>query len=325
MSHIQFTRDSRVELAAYLDAGKRKSECARLLGMHKSSIGKEISNNKGQDNIYRGSHAHKLAVERRKQGRKCFNKIKNDPKLKKYIIHKLKTFWSPEQIAGRLRRIHKETVVCHETIYQFIYTEHPDCVKYLRRQKNKYRKIRGTRARIQLNRASKIRRIEERPAIVETRERVGDWEGDTVVGKEKKQRVLTYVERKSGFAMAHKLEMVTAEIVQEKTVALFRTLRLKVRHTLTRDNGPEFGDYDKDLEEKTQMMVYRATPYHSWERGTNENWNGLFRQFCPKGTLFATITQYYIDRVVRLLNDRPRKRLGYATPKEIFRQCCNSD
>lgn len=325
MSHIQFTRDARLELAAYLDVGKGKSECAKLLGMHRSSVGKEISHNTGEDGIYRGNRAHTLAMKRRKQSKHCFNKIQNDTKLKKYIIQKLKTFWSPEQIAGRLRRMNEKTVVCHETIYQFIYTQRPDCVKYLRRQKNKYRKKRGTRARIQLNRASKVRRIEERPIIVAARERIGDWEGDTVVGKEKKQRVLTYVERKSGFAMAHKLEVVTAEIVHKKTVALFRTLRLNVRQTLTRDNGPEFGDYDQDLEEKTKMMVYRATPYHSWERGTNENWNGLFRQFCPKGTFFATITQYYIDRVVRLLNDRPRKRLGYATPREIFKQCCNSD
>ena len=160
---------------------------------------------------------------------------------------------------------------------------------------------------------------------VATRERIGDWESDTIVGKEKKQRILTYVERKSGLGMADKLEEVTAEIVQEKTSARFNALPKKARHTLTRDNGVEFGDLDRDLEEKTGMTVYRATPYHSWERGTNENWNGLLRQFFPKGTLFATIAQCHVDQAVRLLNNRPRKRLGYATPRERFRQCCTSD
>ncbi|MBI2023202.1 IS30 family transposase [Candidatus Giovannonibacteria bacterium] len=293
--------------------------------MNRSSISREINQNKDSDGIYRGGHAHKRAMERRKQGKAAFKKIGKDPKLRKYIIRKLKKYWSPEQIAGRLKRKYKTTVVCQETIYQFIYEEHPDLVKYLRRQKNKYRRKRGTKARMQWSKALKIRRIGERPGVVETRKRIGDWEGDTVVGKEKKQRILTYVERKSGFGMANKLDVVTAEIVQEKTAMRFRALRSKARRTLTRDNGPEFGDYDQDLEERTKMKVYRATPYRSCERGTNENWDGLLRQFFPKGMVFATITQYRVDQVVRLLNNRPRKRLDYATPRERFRECCNSD
>lgn len=325
MSHIQFTRDTRLELAAFLGVKKSQNQCSKLLGMHRSSIGREINQNKDADGIYRGSHAHRRAMEKRKQGKAAFKKIGKDPKLRKHIICKLKKYWSPKQIAGRLRRKHKITIVCQETIYQFIYAERPDLVKYLRRQKNKYRRKRGTKARMKLNKALKIRRIGERPVIVETRERIGDWEGDTVVGKEKKQRILTYVERKSGFGMADKLDVVTAEIVQEKTVARFDALRSKARLTLTRDNGSEFGDYDQDLEDRTKMKVYRATPYRSCERGTNENWNGLLRQFFPKGMVFATITQYHVDQVVRLLNNRPRKRLDYATPRERFRECCNSD
>ena len=325
MSHIQFTRDTRLELAAFLGIRKSQNQCSKLLGMNRSSIGREINQYKDDDGIYRGGHAHKRAMEKRKQGKAAFKKIRKDPSLRKYIIRKLKKYWSPEQIAGRLWRKYKATVVCQETIYQFIYEERPDLVKYLRRQKNKYRRKRGTASRMQWSKALKIRRIGERPGIVETRERIGDWEGDTVVGKEKKQRILTYVERKSGFAMADKLDMVTAEIVQEKSAMRFRALRSKARQTLTRDNGVEFGDYDQDLEDRTKMKVYRATPYRSCERGTNENWNGLLRQFFPKGMVFATITQYHVDQVVRLLNNRPRKRLDYATPRERFRECCNSD
>jgi transposase, IS30 family len=325
MSHIQFTRDSRVELAILLNAGKNQAECSRILGMNRSNIGREIESNKDADGVYRGGHAHKKALSRRKKAKEKYQKIENDLKLKKYIIQKLKLYWSPEQIAGRLKRTHGKTLVCHETIYSFIYQKRPDLVTCLRHQKNKYRRKRGTHVRIQNNKISKIRPITTRPKIVETKRRIGDWEGDTIVGKEKKQRILTYTERKSGYGMAEKLDEVTAEIVQEKTISLFNQLPKNKRHTLTRDNGIEFGDYDHTLERRTGMEVYRATPYHSWERGSNENWNGLLRQFFPKGLMFATITQYDVEHAVRMLNNRPRKRFGFKTPWEEFKDCCDSD
>lgn len=325
MSHIQFTRDTRVELAILLNAGKNQTACGKILGFNRSNICLEISRNKDPDGIYRGGHAHKRYLARRKQGKKRYRKIENNRMMRRYIVGKIKLLWSPEQIAGRLRRERGRTIVCHETIYAYLYAVRVDLVKCLRRQKNKYRKKRGTRARISFAKAQKIRRIEERPFIVETRERVGDWEGDTIVGKEKTQRILTHVERRSGYALADKLAVVTAEIVRCATARRFSTVPKRFRHTLTRDNGPEFGDYDRDTENDTGMGVYRATPYHSWERGTNENWNGLARQFFPKGTFFATITQYHVDRAVRLLNNRPRKRLGYQTPREVFKGCCDSN
>lgn len=318
---MQFTRDLRVELAALLRVGKSQSECAGELGMHRSSVCRELAMNTGNDGVYRGGAAHRLHLARKKKAKYPYHKIKGG--LRRYVIRKLKAYWSPEQIAGRLKK--EGLALCHETIYQFVYERRPDLTKYLRRQKNKYRKRRGSRARVAYAKALKIRRIEERPAIVEKRERVGDWEGDTIIGKEKKQRIATNVERKSGYGVGDKLDVVTAEIVRQKTAVRFKKLPKKARQTLTRDNGPEFGDYDRDTEKDTGMRVYRATPYHSWERGVNENWNGLLRQFFPKGTLFATITQSDVDRAARLLNDRPRKRLGYATPREVFITCCNSD
>jgi len=324
MSHQQFTRDTRVELAILLNAGKNQSQCARVLGINRSNVCLEINRNKDLDGTYRGGHAHKRYRERRKRAKQKERKIENDQALQRYIVQKLKLLWSPEQIAGRLKRALKKTVVCHETIYAFIYKERPDLVNRLRHQKNKYRKKRGSWVRMERNKAMKIKRITERPRVVEERSRIGDWEGDTIVGKEKTQRILTYVERRSGYALADKLATVTAESVREVTARRFRTVPKRTRHTLTRDNGTEFGDYDRDTENDTGMEVYRATPYHSWERGTNENWNGLARQFFPKGTFFATITQYHVDRAVRLLNNRPRKRLGYQTPREVFRGCCDS-
>lgn len=324
MSHIQFNRDSRIELAILLNAGKSQGACARILGMNRSNICLEINRNKDSDGVYRGVHAHTRYLERRRAAKYKERKIENDRKLRRHVVRKLKIFWSPEQIAGRLKLMTGKTVISHETIYTFVYERRKDLIRYLRHQKCKYRKKRGTRARMELARAMKIKRIEERPAVVLARSRIGDWENDTVIGKEKKQRILTFTERKSGYGMAEKLNTVTSEIVHEKEVEIFRSVPASKRLTVTRDNGSEFGDHDMTLERKTGMEVYRANAYHSWERGTNENWNGLLRQFFPKGTYFATITQYQVDHAVRMLNDRPRKRLGYRTPREVFTTCCDS-
>ena len=321
MSHIQFTRDTRVELAALLRALNNQSECARELGMNRSSISREIELNIDTDGVYRGGSAHRKHLARKKRAKSRYRKIRKE--LRGHVVRKLQACWSPEQIAGRLKK--EGITLCHETIYQFVYTQRPDLVKVLRRQRSTYRRRRGTRIRMKLNKAIKVRMIDERPASIETRKVVGHWEGDTVVGKEKVQRILTNVERTSGFGVADKLDVVTAAIIQKKMLHRFKKLPRHVRRSLTRDNGPEFGDLDRDLERLTSMDIFRAHPYHSWERGTNENWNGLLRQFFPKGMLFATITQTDVDRAVRLINDRPRKRLGYATPREVFRKCCNSN
>jgi IS30 family transposase len=324
MSHIQFNRDTRIELAILLNSGKNQTQASKILGIHRTNVCNEINHNKDPDGVYRGGHAHKRYLERRIRAKQPKKKIENDKKLRRHIVRKLRLWWSPEQIAGRLKRITKTTVICHETIYSWVYENRPDLVKYLRHQKCKYRKRRGSRARMELNRASKIRRITERPTVVEERSRIGDWEDDTVIGKEKVQRIYTCVERKSGYAIAEKLDVVTAEIVVKKVEKIFKQIPKNKRHTLTRDNGTEFGDYDTTLEKRLNMELYRANEYHSWERGSNENWNGLLRQFFPKGTYFATVTQYDVQSAVRSLNNRPRKRLGYATPSEVFKGCSDS-
>lgn len=325
MLYKQFNRDTRVELAILLNAKKNQSECSKILGMHRISVCEEINRNKDPDGVYRGSHAHKRALDRRREAKSVKRKIENNTELRKYIVGKTKRYWSPEQIAGRLKTMCGGfPIISHEPIYQFIYNGRPDLIKYLRHQKCKYRKKRGYRARMELNRALKVRRIGERPDVVKERSRIGDWEDDTIIGKEKKQRILTFTERKSGFGMAEKLEVVTAEIVHKKEITVLKKIPKEKRLTLTRDNGGEFGDYDHSLETKTGMEVFRANEYHSWERGTNENWNGLLRQFFPKGMIFATVNQYQINKAVKLLNDRPRKRHNYLTPREVFRGCSDS-
>ncbi len=325
MSHSHFTRDDRVALAHLLLVGKTQSWIADRLGKSPGTISREIRRNRDDDGVYRGGSAHHKTQYRRFAAKEPSQKLKHDRTLRRHVMRKLKHYWSPEQIAGRLQRMTKHTVVSHETIYQFVYRDRSDLKKYLRYQKGKWRRRRGTNTRKAKRNALKIRRIEERPPVVEERRRIGDWEGDTILDRTKKQRMLTHVDRASGFGAADKVEKVTAENVHAITRDRFKKIPKKKRHTMTRDNGPEFGDYDRLLEKDIDITVYRATPYHSWERGSNENWNGLLRQFFPKGMDFAIVKQSDIDRVVRLLNDRPRKRLGYLTPREVFNGRCDSN
>lgn len=315
-SHI--TRDDRVSLAQLLWAGKNQTEIGERLGKEKGAISREIKRNKDDDGVYRGNHAHKRAMARKKEGKKASQKITNDRKLRRHIIRKLKKHWSPEQIAGRLKLAHGETVISHETIYTWIYDLRPDLKKYLRSKKGKYRRKRGTKVREDKRDRAKVKRINERPPEVDLRTRIGDWEGDTVIGGEKTTRIATNVDRYSGYGFGDLMQNVSALIMHKTLEKRFALIPHAKRHTYTYDNGTELGEDDTRLEEKIRMSVYRAYPYHSWERGTNENWNGLLREFFPKKMLFATLTQADVDRVVKLINHRPRKRLGYLTPYEVF-------
>ena len=151
------------------------------------------------------------------------------------------------------------------------------------------------------------------------RQRIGDWEGDTIIGKDRKPAVLTHVERKTGLMMADKMERATAEVAKQKTVKRFKRISKKKRLTITYDNSSTFSEHDA-TEKQIGLKIYFANPYRSWERGCNENATGLLRQFFPKKTIFATITQRDIQKAVRLLNNRPRKRFNYSAPYEIFNQ-----
>jgi IS30 family transposase len=324
MSQLHISHEKRIELGAFLRAGKKQKEIATLLNVHPSSISRELQRNGTRYGKYFVKKAQRRCDERRTKANQRFRKIGRNETLKGYVVRKLKKYWSPEQIAGRLKRKHGRTIICHETIYEFIYEKRFDLAKYLRCRKGKYRKRHGTRKRQQERERLKKRRIDIRPIIVETRERIGDWEGDTIVGGERTTAILTNVERRSGFLIADKLEQSLSELVKEITIARFKKFPKKKRHTMTYDNGHEFTDHEI-IERNTGMMIYFAYPYHSWERGTNENTNGLLRQFFPKRSLFARITQPQLDKVVQLINTRPRKRLHYLTPSEVFKKNCDLD
>lgn len=293
-----------------------QSEMAERIGKNKSAVSRELKLNSFPDGHYEAQHADKLNRERRMAGKRTTKKLICDKKLRRAVIRKLKLKDSPEQIAGRRKYLGKDYVV-HETLYNYIYTEAPHLKKYLRHKKGKYRRRHGTKNREKQREELKKQRIDTRPASVELRSEIGHWEGDTIRGKEKTTGIATHVERVSGYGMADKLDHVTAENLKQKTVLKFARIPKDKKKTETLDNGIEFSEYELTAKE-TGMEIYFAYPYHSWERGSNENFNGLLRQFFPKGTAFATIDQKDVDRAIRNLNHRPRKRLSYLTPYEVF-------
>lgn len=314
------TKETRIALAALLRARHTPKECAKELGFNKSSITREIALNSDDDGTYRGALAHKTYLARRKEAKRMSRKIGNNKKLQKHIKKRLARHDSPEQIAGRLKQQKSPDTVCHETIYRWIFKEQPLLEKHLRRigRKGKYRRKRGTKQREKAREEAKIKRIDTRPAVVEERSRIGDFEGDTVVGRNTADRLVTGVDRLSGYGMIDMVMAVTAEKIHTILRQRFRRMPKEKRRTYTYDNGIEIGKEDADLESKIGMEVFRAYPYHSWERGSNENYNGLVRDFFPKGTDFATVLVSDVKRVEYNLNHRPRKRLGYLTPHEVF-------
>jgi len=303
-------------LSALLRKGFTQGEIARELDKNQATISRELSRNKEQNKKYHAGSATKIYHQRKLQANEILKRIENDVSLQKYIYDHLKLFWSPEQIAGRVRKDHG-VIVCHETIYQYIYKKKPEWKKYLRQKKGRYRRRYGRKKLVKQREEAKKRRIDTRPSLIENRERLGDWEGDTIIGGEKTQRILTHVDRRSGYLLADKLDIVTAEIVRTVTANRFNSIPRIKRQTITYDNGSEFADHEM-IERKTKTTVYFAYPYHSWERGTNENTNGLLRQFFPKKSLFKGITKSKLKRVTKLINHRPRKRLGYLSPYEVF-------
>ncbi|MFH1565246.1 MAG: IS30 family transposase [bacterium] len=318
MPHKHFTPEQKNQLAALLRAKIKKKNIARQLGKNKTTIWREMKRGEGANGRYYVKRSKCLARDKRIEANARFRKIENDQYLRRYVVKKLKKYWSPEQIAGRWSRNHQRKHIGKDTIYKFIYSKRKDLVKYLRCQKGKYRRRYGTRIREKQREALKKKRIDSRPEIVDQRERIGDWEGDTILGKDR-NHILTHVERKSGLILADKLSSATAEETRIKTTARFKNIPKIKKQTMTYDNGSTFADYEL-TERETGLCVYFAYPYHSWERGCNENANGLLRQFFPKKSFFVPVTQQEIQKAVKLLNNRPRKRLNYLTPYEVFNQ-----
>ncbi|HAT73861.1 MAG: Transposase [Candidatus Moranbacteria bacterium GW2011_GWF2_36_839] len=315
MSYQQLTLKQRFQLETLLETMQVHKHIAQWMDVNESTISRELNRN-SENGKYEARHAHSLSFRRRKSAKSKSKKLLNNTTIHNYVKEKLKLYWSPEQIAGRGRK-ESGIIICYETIYQFIYEEKPEWKKYLRQKKGKYRRRHGTKAREKAREEAKKMRIDKRDAVVEKRERLGDWEGDTIVGGERHTGILTHVDRKSGYLLGDLFKQKRAEVIKEKTVKSFNNIPEDKKHTITYDNGLEFSQYEF-IKRDTKMEIYFAYPYHSWERGTNENTNGLLRQFFPKKSMFATLKQKTVDNAVTLINHRPRKRLDYLTPYEVF-------
>lgn len=326
MSRNHLTHDDRIRLASLKRAGLKLTQIANELGKNKSTISRELSRNVTPNKSgYNVKIAQENTDQRRLLANQHFRKIKGNKKTKNYIKRKLKRTWSPEQIAGRLKRENNnQTVVCTETIYQYIYDEGGKLTKHLRYKKNKYRRRWGTKKREIERELAKKRRIDQRPEEINQRATIGHWENDTVVGSANSGAIATHAERKSGYYLADKIEQNNAANFKEVTIKRFKRMPKIKRLTFTMDNGAETSDFEL-IERELGTTIYFAYPYHAWERPTNENTNGLLREFFPKGTRFDKVTQKDVDRAVRLINNRPRKRLGYLTPHEVFVKSCVSD
>jgi IS30 family transposase len=330
MLYTHLSLDERQKLDAWKEAGLTQGEMARRLGRSASTIGRELTRNgEPRSNWHDAKKADRFRHERRRDVNQTIHtKLIAGSSLTAYVEEKTRSHWSPEQIAGRLKcekrksRNKKGKTVSHERIYVWIYRERKDLIPFLcHSKKRRYRRRNGTKQREMRREEAKKKRIDTRPKDIEKRKELGRWEGDTIVGKEKTQRILTHVERKSRFTCADKIERATAEAINRASVKRLKRFPKRKRQTSTYDNGIEFSAHEK-TEQDAQIKIYFAFPYHSWERGTNENTNGLLREFFPKGSPFKDVTQRDLDRAVRFLNTRPRKCLKYLTPEEVFNERC---
>jgi transposase, IS30 family len=317
MKYQQLTLEERVLISHLLGQGFNQAEVARQLGRHRSTISRELNRNRccRSDQSYRFSRAHKKTRARRRRSRRNRHYTDRDlAPVRQLLRRKL----SPEQIVGHIRRFGlMRRRISHETIYQYIWRDKALGGQLWRqlRQASKRRRKRYN-AYDSRGRLAGKRHISERPNVVETRRTLHHLEIDTVMGAGSKDCIVTLVERKSGYVMIGKLSDRTTRSLNERCIELLERETAKFK-TITADNGTEFHQYP-EIEEVTGVRFYFATPHHSWERGTNENTNGLIRQYLPKGDSMKDLTQAQCDRIAAMLNARPRKRHGYKTPEEIL-------
>jgi len=308
-TYHQLTQEQRYQIYALKKTRHSLAEIATVIGVHKSSVSRELKRNCGQRG-YRPQQAQELAVKRRP---KAVPRITSQVWASVECL--LRQEWSPEQISGRLKK-EQGIRISHEWIYQYVLEDKRtggDLYKHLRCQK-KRRKRYGSYDR--RGKLPDCRSIEERPSLVNTRKRIGDWEVDTLLGKQQKHALLTLTERKSRFTLLGKVSRRTASAVRQRICQLLLPLQDQV-HTLTSDHGKEFAEHGL-IAQTLQLKFYFAHPYAAWERGTNENTNGLLRQYFPKKSDFQPLSNKKIELAMTRLNFRPRKSLSFKTPFEVF-------
>jgi len=312
MAYKRVSAEERVLIYRWGQEGQPQGEIARLLGRNPGSISREISRNTGLRG-YRPKQAHEKAQAQAKRPgpRRFTDAVRAD------VEAQLKEGWTPEIISGRAR-LEGRPHVCKETIYKYVYADAKAggvLWKDLPRAKRKRRRRCPRQEGRGRGRIPNQRMIGTRPAEVETRLTVGHWEGDLINGAHGTGNLATLVERNTRFALIGRTDSKEAEEVTQEICGLFESLPQKSRLSLTLDNGKEFAQHE-EIARDTVMDVFFANPYHSWERGTNENTNGLIRRLYPKKSSFAGIGGPELKRIDIFINDRPRKCLGWMTPRE---------
>jgi IS30 family transposase len=311
-NYKQLSQAQRYQIEILKKAGKNQKEIAELLGVSESTISRELTRNQGKKG-YRPKQAQIKADNRKKQAAKA---LKMTPALILLIEARILLDWSPEQVSGQLAD-ELDILISHERIYQHIWADkrHGGTLYTHLRQCHKQRKktygSKDKRGQIR-NRVS----IDERPAIVAEKTRIGDWEIDTVIGQNHQGALVTIVDRMSKFTLIKKVDSKHAEVVTAATIILLQPYLDKTL-TITADNGKEFAGHET-IKEQLSANVYFAHPYCSWERGLNENTNGLIRQYFTKGSSFENITEEEVETVMNKLNHRPRKTLKFKTPHTVF-------
>jgi IS30 family transposase len=313
--YTHLTIEERSKASVLREMGLSYSAIAEKLKRSKSTISREFRRNRREAEDYDASKAQKR-YQRRRRVCCAVPKLKADAALCKTVIAKLEMGWTPEQIVARFKLERKPLGISYATIYRAVDNGiFPASVRKLMRfkRKNKRHKAHDNRGKF-VDAPS----ISDRPEAANLRKRLGDWESDTVLGTRRDgQGIATHVDRKSGFLIAFKLSGLTSEEYIRKTIAAFSALPAKRRRTFTFDRGKEFSGY-RELVNSLRVKAFFCDPYSPWQRGTNENTNGLLRQFFPKRTPFDTISDDLLASVAYLINTRPRKRLGWKSPLEVF-------
>lgn len=322
ISSRYLSQDDRIEIADGLRAGEPVKEIAARIRKSYQTLYREIARNKKSDGIYQPYYAHTRAHQRRRRPRT--RSVASDEALRGTIAAKLEVHWSPVQISRWLRRRWPRRArwhLCSETIYESIYRglvvpPKPDTLRTGRTYRHK--RGRGRTREGALKQLTNLKSIHDRPPVVETRTRVGDWEGDLVIGAGHRSAVATLVERKYRLALLIPVRGAhTAQNVGDALIVACTKLPHSLRRTLTWDQGNEMFHHAR-IEAEARIAIYFADPHSPWQRGSNENINGLIRQYFPKGTDFNTITDDHIRHVAAELNDRPRLCLGDRSPNQLM-------
>jgi transposase, IS30 family len=322
ISSRYLSQDDRIEIADGLDRGESVKVIAARIGKSYQSVYKEIARNRNADGRYQPWFAHGQAFQRRRRPK--VRRLACDAGLRAAVAGRLARRWSPAQISRWLRRRYPRRPswhLCAETIYEGVYRGliAPVAAANLRTGRT-YRRRRG-RGRSRdgaLKQCTRMRSIHARPAGVESRREIGHWEGDLLVGAEQRSAIATLVERKTRFTLLVRLPAGhSARAVGDALIAVFRRLPARLRRSLTWDQGNEMFHHER-IEQQTGLKIYFADPHSPWQRGTNENTNGLLRQYFPKGTDLGVWTEAQLDAVVAELNDRPRLCLNDRSPRQAI-------